>query len=65
MFTIDLNGLEYADYEVRNTQGQVILKGTMDKLVNNEINLSANSNGIYFLIMNSNEGIVTQKLIKQ
>ncbi|MBP6455584.1 MAG: S8 family peptidase [Chitinophagaceae bacterium] len=65
MFTIDLNGLEYADYEVRNTQGQVIQKGTMDKLVNNEINLSANSNGIYFLIMNSNEGIVTQKLIKQ
>jgi len=50
--------------EIMNTQGQVVLtKNNVN--TNEQIDLSNNAKGIYFLTVTSNEGVTTQKVIVQ
>jgi len=50
--------------EIMNTQGQVVLtKNNVN--TNQQIDLSNNAKGIYFVTVTSNEAVTTQKVIVQ
>ena len=49
-------------YNVIDMTGRVVLSG---KLVQNKINVSALVNGIYSLQINTNEGVITKRFIKE
>jgi hypothetical protein len=69
-FTLNINttDINELDVKVLNTQGQVVYaKNNYSNVtnINDKIDLSNNANGIYFIVITTNKGIVTHKLVIQ
>ena len=63
VFTLNIKA-ENVVVEIMNTQGQVVLtKNNVN--TNEQIDLSNNAKGIYFVTVTSNETVTTQKVIVQ
>jgi subtilisin-like proprotein convertase family protein len=70
VFTLNVNTTDVneLDIKVMNIQGQVVfVKNNFDNVstINEQIDLSDNANGIYFITVTSDKGIVTSKIIVQ
>lgn len=70
VFTLNVNTTDVSelDIKVMNIQGQVVFaKNNFDNVstINEQIDLSDNANGIYFITVTSDKGIVASKIIVQ
>jgi MAM domain, meprin/A5/mu/Secretion system C-terminal sorting domain/Fibronectin type III domain len=70
MFTLNVNTEDTKQLEIKivTLQGQVVFtKNNFDNIsnVSEQINLSNNANGIYFIVITSDKGIITHKIVVQ
>jgi Secretion system C-terminal sorting domain/GEVED domain/MAM domain, meprin/A5/mu/Fibronectin type III domain/CUB domain len=70
LFTLNVNTIDVNELEIKvmNIHGQVVfIKNNFDNIsnVNEQIDLSSNANGIYFVTVTSDKGIATHKVIVQ
>lgn len=62
---ISVSGLtDEFEYDVFNIQGKVLNNGKIDS-INNQIDLSSLSNGIYIVRINNGDNFITKKIIKK
>jgi len=70
VFTLNVNTTDVneLDIKVMNMQGQVVFaKNNFDNIanVNEQIDLSENANGIYFVTVTTDKGVITHKVVVQ
>ncbi|MBL4592969.1 MAG: T9SS type A sorting domain-containing protein, partial [Flavobacteriales bacterium] len=70
IFTLNVNTTDVSELEIKvmNIQGQVVfVKNNFDNIntINEQIDLSNNANGIYFITITSDKGVKTHKVIIQ
>jgi len=70
VFTLNVNTTDVneLDIKVMNMQGQVVFaKNSFDNIanVNEQIDLSENANGIYFVTVTTDKGVITHKVVVQ
>ncbi|MFC0605625.1 T9SS type A sorting domain-containing protein [Winogradskyella pulchriflava] len=65
VLNINISGVnEDLDYQIYNTVGQIILKGSF-KTQYNKIDLSQYQSGVYFVKLSSNRQSITRKVVKE
>lgn len=62
VFTVALD--QEASYEVYDLSGKLITQGALSDL-NNKVDISGVSNGLYFITVSTTSGSVTEKLVKE
>lgn len=60
---LSISTLDAANYVFVNTNGQVVLRGNIE-IGNNSLNLSSLTGGMYYLIIKTETGMVSKKVIK-
>ncbi|MDX2360503.1 MAG: T9SS type A sorting domain-containing protein [Crocinitomicaceae bacterium] len=62
--TINVSSAEQIDYELMNSYGQVVLAGNSISS-STTLDVSSFSDGIYYITVHTNSGIITKKVLKQ
>ncbi|MBL4668516.1 MAG: T9SS type A sorting domain-containing protein [Flavobacteriales bacterium] len=70
VFTLNVNTTDVKELEIKvmNLQGQVVfVKNSFDNIstINENVDLSNNAKGIYFVMVTSDKGVITHKVVVQ